>query len=118
MERLYILSWIMEDSTIFESSIETFLVQAENLEEAKSKFLVFLSKFLDVLNESFRDEEEEDEDIEYIPQPITFEEMASQELDYWTISLVLNGVCYTIDFEGDPSIYQNFFKENYPNTPL
>lgn len=117
MERLYILSWIMEDSTIFESTLENFLVQAENLEEAKSKFL-------DVLNESFRNEEEEEEEEELTPQPIdfepyiTFEEMASHEFEYWTISLFLNGECYTIDFEGDSSIYQKLFKENYPNTPL
>lgn len=45
IDRLYILSIIYENTMVFESPIETTIVQAKDFEEAKSKFLDKFNEF-------------------------------------------------------------------------
>lgn len=110
IDRLYILSWEEEDNTVFESHIETSVVQAKNLEEAKSKFL-------DKFNEIFRKEYEEDGFDPYEPYD-SFEELSCNEFVEWSISVVINQKSETIDFSGDSKYYQESFINRYPGIEL
>lgn len=112
IDRLYILSWEEEDNRVLESHIETSIVQAKNIEEAKSKFL-------DKFNEFFRKEYEEDEFVEDPYEPYdSFEELSCNEFVEWSISVVINQESEVIDFSGDSKYYQKSFMDKYPGIEL
>lgn len=111
IDRLYILSWKEEGNMVFESPIETSIVQAKNIEEAKSKFL-------DKFNEFFRKEYEEDEFEDPYKPYDSFEELSCNEFVEWSISVVINQESEVIDFSGDSKYYQESFMDKYPGIEL
>lgn len=112
IDRLYILSRTYENTMVFEPSIETIIVQAENLESAKNKCL-------DKFNEIFRKEYEEDGLDPYDYEPYdSFEELSCNEFVEWSISVVINQESELIDFSGDSKYYQESFINKYPGIPL
>lgn len=111
IDRLYILSWEEEGNMVFQSPIETSVVQAKNLEEAKYKFL-------DKFNELFRKEYEEDEFEDPYEPYDSFVELSCNEFVEWSISVVINQESELIDFSGDSKYYQESFMDKYPGIEL
>lgn len=111
IDRLYILSILYEESMILEPSLGITVVQAENIEKAKSKFL-------DKFNEIYLKEYEEDGFEDPYEPYDSFEELSCNEFVEWSISVVINQESEVIDFSGDSKYYQKSFMDKYPGIEL